>query len=225
MLTAIDAETENFQDVVDVVDGALCPEDDVVVSSDLERTGVGRREKWRAMASSVVIACCVVITAAGLVPTSATSVKVRELFGSPIKETGIRQNWGMFSPDPLQIDVQLAAVVYFEDGSSSDWSPPTQNLFDTSRSERWRKWESRVRLDKNAAHWPIAAHYIASQFADYPSTVVKVQLVRTWTQVPLPPEPNSDRQVQEFQFYEWDHLTSTGTELTRADQVENGSSP
>lgn len=215
VITATYVESEDFDR------GTPRPEDTAGPDSDSKDPRIGR-EGWRTVASSVVVICFAVLTAAGLVPESETSAKVNQIFGTPIGETGLRQNWGVFSPDPLQVEVRLKAVVYFDDGSLVEWSPPTDNVFDTSRSERWRKWESRVRQDAYEAHWPVAAEFIASEFASEPSGVIKVRLVRTWTHVPLPPEPSGDRQVEQFQFYEWDHLTSTGTELGQADQRLTG---
>lgn len=176
------------------------------------------REKWRSVASSAVIIGFVVLVAAALVPNSATSAKLEPMFWPSIRVTGSGQNWGVFSPEPLQTEVRLFAVVYFEDGSSSHWEPPTDNVFDSSRAERWRKWESRVRKDRSSAHWPIASQYIANEFADDSRAVARVRLIRSWTQIPRPPEPNSDRQVNQYQFYEWDNLSSTGSELTQDDQ-------
>jgi len=181
-----------------------------------------RRELWRMIAASIVIVSFVLLTVAGLIPESATSAKVDQVFHAPMKDTGVRQNWSVFSPNPLRTEVRLKAVIYFEDGTSTEWLPATANVFDSSRAERWRKWETRVRQDTHIEYWPIAAEFISNHFTDDPRTVEKVRLVRTWSEVPLPPEPNSNRQVQEFQFYEWDRRTSTGTELTQFDQLPVG---
>ena len=173
---------------------------------------------WRSRLTSLTISFFLVVSLAGLIPESETSSKVDQLVGPAIGVTGIRQNWAVFSPDPLTFEAHTHGVVHFEDGTSVEWRLPFEGVLDSSRAERWRKWESRVRQDDYEAYWPHAAAYIADQYRSSSSSVARVRLVRTWTAVPAPGEPVATRQVNEFHFYEWDPSTETGLVLGQWDQ-------
>lgn len=186
-----------------------------VPSSEPDNSGA----PWRTGLASVVIVCFLVLVVGAAMPESKTSAEVERLLGPTVLLAGFQQGWGVFSPNPSQIDVRTHAIVYFQDGTSQVWEPPTRGRFDSSRSERWRKWEARVRLDSHEAYWPTTAQFVADEFVARPSQVARVRLVRTWSDVPLPPKPNHDREVLDFHFYEWNPLTSVGKVLTRADQL------
>lgn len=173
---------------------------------------------WRSRLISLVVAFFLVVSLAGLLPDSETSSKVDQLVGPAIGVTGIRQNWAVFSPNPLTLEAHTHGVVHFEDGTWVEWRLPVEGVIDSSRAERWRKWESRVRQNDYEAHWPQAAAYIADQYRSSSSPVARVRLVRTWTEVPAPSEPVVPRQVNEFHFYEWDPSTETGLVLDKWDQ-------
>ena len=179
-------------------------------------------EAWRTAAISVVIACFVVLTLASLLPDSETSAAVDRLLDPAVTVTGTYQDWGVFSPNPSQFEGQTHAVVYFEDGSSTEWRPRPNNVFDSTRSERWRKWEARVHLETHEDYWPITAEFIADQYADAPSPVARIRLARRWAEdVPLTRDTPDEREFSEFQFFEWNPATSTGTPLTFSDQLTN----
>ncbi len=180
-------------------------------------------ERVRSGLASLAIAFFLIVSVVGVVPGSETSALLDRLFGPTVTTTGLQQNWGVFSPDPMSIEVETHVLVYFEDGSSTRWDSPGGGRFDSSRSERWRKWESRVRRDENARHWTLAAQYVAGQFESAPSPVISVRLVRSWSAVPPAGEPNATRTYNEFHFYEWDPVTNTGVTLTEADQPTDGS--
>lgn len=183
------------------------------------------RDSWRSAAASVTIAFFLMASFAGLVPDSRTSEAIDRYVGPAVGATGLRQNWGVFAPEPTQTEVQVHAVVYFEDGTSVEWTPRTLGVFDSSRAERWRKWESRIRLDEAEALWPASSTYIADQFAAAASPVARVRLVRTWSDVPPPTEPNDTRELNEFHFYEWNPLTGTGQALLEFDQLTAANRP
>lgn len=192
---------------------------------DLESSGTPTElyrnvETWRTAAVSVVVACFVVLTLASLLPESETSSAVDRLVDPAVRVTGTHQDWGVFSPNPSQFEGQTHAIVYFEDGNSTVWKPRPNNVLDSARSERWRKWEARVHLETHEAYWPVTAKFIADQYSDAPSPVARIRLARRWSNdVPLTRDTPDEREFSEFHFFEWNPATSTGTPLTFSDQL------
>jgi len=87
VLTSTNTESEVSEQVANGPPSSV----DSAVESSLAQPKFDRH-RWRSVASSAVIFCFVLLSAAGLVPESATSAKVDQLFESPIRWTGIGQN-------------------------------------------------------------------------------------------------------------------------------------
>ena len=66
------------------------------------------------------------------------------------------------------------------------------------RFYRWRKWLERVRSDDLRSLWEPTARWIASEYDDRPSAVVKVELVRMFHPNTLHGEPPA---YEEFVYY------------------------
>ena len=108
-----------------------------VVKPDLKavfRRSARLSDTWRKVVASLVIIGFVGLGVAGALPESESSQAAERLLGSGIRVTGVQQNWGVFSPNPLQLEVRTQAVIQLEDGSAREWRPITDGLFDSSRS-------------------------------------------------------------------------------------------
>ncbi len=92
------------------------------------------------------------------------------------------------------------------------------NRVNSPRHERWRKWETRVRLDDNDQYWEASARFVAAKNTSTLNPVVRVRLVRTWSDVPPPSEDNDSREYFVYHFYEWDTANETGRVLGESDQ-------
>lgn len=214
-----DTADSDTRRIPDVAPRATTPTENA--STETGPTGWFRNvETLRTAAASIVIACFAILTLASLLPESETSTAVDRLIDPAVRATGTHQDWGVFSPNPSQFEGQTYAVVYFEDGNSTEWKPRPNNVLDSTRSERWRKWEARAHLETHEAYWPVTAEFIANQYADAPSPVARIRLTRRWAEdVPLTKDTPDEREFSEFQFFEWNPSTSTGTPLTFADQL------
>ena len=73
------------------------------------------------------------------------------------------------------------------------------------REDRWRKWERRIRLDRNDHLWRPTAQWVADRYEDQ-GTVERVVLIRIFSDTP---EPGSgDERVWEtIEFYDYDLTT------------------
>lgn len=110
----------------------------------------------------------------------------------------INQNWALFSPNPSTTSIETYAVITFDDGTTTEYRfPDGDPLVGALREYRWRKFEGRVRLDRNSYLWQPTAEWIAGRYDDPVATVV---LIRRWSETP---EPGTDeqREWQEFAFY------------------------
>lgn len=91
------------------------------------------------------------------------------------------QNWGVFSPDPSMVSVNVHATVTFADGTIERYDYPTfDRVFEVYRNYRFRKYQRRINDDIFDYLRDDGAAYIARQFAgpDFPSEVTSVTLTR-----------------------------------------------
>ena len=92
---------------------------------------------------------------------------------------GAEQAWGVFAPNPRNTSLELQARVTFADGSTAMWELPHGPVVGGNlRFYRWRKWLERVRSDDYRSLWAPTARWIATEFDDHPSEVVRVELIR-----------------------------------------------
>lgn len=108
---------------------------------------------------------------------------LHDRFDAPAREyirvIGAEQAWGVFAPNPRNISIGLEASVTFADGSTATWELPHGSaLGENLRYYRWRKWLERARSDDYKSLWEPTARWIAAQYEDEPSPVVRVQLIR-----------------------------------------------
>ena len=154
-----------------------------------------------------------------ILPTSRSSTLIEPVVEPVRVATGFHQGWALFSPNPLSVEANASAVTFYADGSSELWAPTEDmNRINSTRHERWRKWETRVRLDDNDEYWEATARYVASRSDSSVNPPVRVRLIRSWSDVPPPNEDKDNRVVQVYHFYEWDVVSETGKVLGEADQ-------
>ena len=114
--------------------------------------------------------------------------EIRPHLERPVRALAIDQSWGVFAPNPTRTSVYVSADVTLASGEVVVHEfPDGDDLVGAYRQFRWRKWESRVRLDRNRHMWDDAAEWVARTYAA--DDVAKVSLVRTFSTTP---EPGSD---------------------------------
>lgn len=108
-----------------------------------------------------------------------------------LQTTGLWQEWSMFSPDPLRLNVHIEAKVRYRDGAEISYAlprlhllPPIERVF----SERYRKWSADwLRLDSNRYLWADATGFILRQIPPSPHQAVEsIRLFRVWHEIEDP---------------------------------------
>jgi hypothetical protein len=138
----------------------------------------------------------------------------REEWGAPFQRylrlTGLWQEWGMFSPEPMRTNVHVEALIRFRDGKTAWFTLPRmhrEGLIDRIVLERYRKWiQDWLRLDREHRIWVDAAKFIARQIPTAPGNpVLEVGLFRVWHDIEDP----------QLRFREWGYRIPD-RELSRA---------
>lgn len=169
------------------------------MSERVERSPLGQ-----VLISALVVVLILVEVGTNL-PSSAIERSVGETSNRVVRILGSEQAWGVFAPDPRPTSLQVEGRVTFADGTHATWHlPQGSKLYENLRYYRWRKWLERVRSDSYPEIWDPTARWIASLYADGPSAVTKVELVRRFhdntVEDPQPP-------WQEFTYYTLDLTT------------------
>jgi len=76
-------------------------------------------------------------------------------------ETGLYQDWGIFSPNPQQLVVYLEGHINYPDGTSSVWQLPSRSGLGEYVDFRWREFGNCLRPDDWS--WRPLAEYVAHQ--------------------------------------------------------------
>lgn len=124
---------------------------------------------------------------------------------APATELGLEQDWRVFSPDPFDRSIDMEARVTFDDGSTAVWRPPDHGpVLGAYREYRWQKWRERVILDARSDLWEPTAVWVAARFAEGPSPVASVALVRRWRDhEPLTAAGITEPAWNEFVYFTW----------------------
>jgi hypothetical protein len=119
-----------------------------------------------------------------------------------ITMTSLDQNWGVFSPDPRRISIDIEARVRYSDGGEETLHVPRGNDFYGAYWDyRWWKWVENIRQDSQDELWKPAALWFARKAATHGRRPTQVTLVRRWYDL-LPPGPGPSRGTwHEFAFY------------------------
>lgn len=142
---------------------------------------------------SVFIVFHITATLLWVLPESALRQQLFALPQKYISHVGLWQSWGMFAPEPSNLNLYLSAVVTYRDGSQRSWEwprPEKLDLFSRYREERYRKFTEYGRMDAFSYVWPSMARFAAEQLNNHDpaNPPVRVQLWRHWWFVPPPPQ-------------------------------------
>ena len=170
----------------------------------LESTGAGR------LAISVFVLFTVFSVVVWNLPTSEIKTKSLKVVRPYITLTSLDQNWGVFSPDPRRISIDMVARVQLADGTEETMRVPRGNdVYDAYWDYRWWKWAEWIRQDSQDQLWKPAALWFARKDASEGKKPTRVVLVLRWYDL-LPPGPGPSRGPwHESPFYT---LTLTGSE-------------
>jgi hypothetical protein len=167
---------------------------------------------------SAFIVFHIVATLLWVMPRSDLHNQVRSLTWNYISHVGLWQHWGMFAPQPSNLNAYLSAVVTYQDGSRQEWTWPRMAELDLVAKypkERYRKFAEYARMDRFAFMWPSLAQYAAEvNTTDPTNPPVQVQLWRHWWFVP-PPPANGD--FGEDVPPQWNHYQFFDLPLTPAE--------
>lgn len=124
---------------------------------------------------------------------------------SPATNAGLDQSWSVFSPNPRDQTIHVVATLEYDDGTMTEWTVPDFDpVIGALRSYRWRKWQERVRLDKNERYWESSAAWIADNNLIDGERPRTVRLLRRWTVLaPLTADGIVDNGSNEYEFYVW----------------------
>ena len=139
-------------------------------------------------------------------PASAVRNKL-DVTWQPADQLGLLQDWGVFSPNPRDISLDVRARVEYDDGTVEFWDiPDFDPLIGAYREYRWNKWQERVRLDVRSDLWPSTAAWIAEQHRRNGELPARVVLIRRW----IEHSALVDGQIlvnagwNEFEFFIWE---------------------
>lgn len=122
----------------------------------------------------------------------------------PIMNTvALDQSWSVFAPNPTTISLAVEADVYLANGDVIRHTfPHGDDLIGAYREYRWRKWERRIRLDRNDHLWRHTAEWVAAQYLD-DGVVERVVLLRHFSDTP---EPGSglERRWETVEFFDYE---------------------
>ncbi len=140
---------------------------------------------------SAAIVFQIVAVLVWLLPASRARGAVSGVTDRYINYAGLWQSWGMFAPEPANLNLYIHALITYRDGTQRAWSFPRMNRLDyftRYRLERYRKYEEYAHLDSYSFLWPDLARWVAAQNPGTPANPpVLVTLIRTWWEIPPPP--------------------------------------
>ncbi len=119
-------------------------------------------------------------------PSSEVRSELRPGLRPVVNAMAIDQSWSVFAPNPTSVSIAVEADVYLADGEVIRHRfPHGDDLIGAYREYRWRKWERRVRLDRNDHLWRRTAEWVAAQYVDA-GPVERVVLLRSFSDTPEP---------------------------------------
>ena len=132
-------------------------------------------------------------------PDSEVRSEIRPALRPVVNAAAFDQSWSIFAPNPTTVSLAVEADVYLGDGEVIRYKfPHGDDVVGAYREYRWRKWERRVRLDRNDHLWEPTAEWVAAQFRD--EHVAKVVLVRRFSDTPEPGS-NDERVWESAEFF------------------------
>ena len=145
-------------------------------------------KKW--IIQVFILVHCVAIFSWAYPYPSALRKRTKTFFEPYLSVAGLRQNWSMFAPNPMSINLYVDADIKFKDGTRKIWSFPRVSklgFFEKLFQERERKWTvDAVRLDEHSNTWPYLAKYVARTQWDDKNPPITVSLNRHWSNIAAP---------------------------------------
>ena len=157
-------------------------------------------------AGRIAISVFVLFTVFSLVvwnlPSSEIKRKALKVARPYITLTSLDQNWGVFSPDPRRISIDIEARVSLADGTEETMHVPRGNdVYGAYWDYRWWKWAEWIRQNSQDQLWKPAALWFARKAAAEGKTPTQIVLVRRWSSL-FPPGPGPSRgSWNEYAFY------------------------
>lgn len=142
-------------------------------------------------------------------PESDRRDELREQIDPVVNAAAMRQGWGVFSPNPTRTTHITFARISFVDGHEDTFEAPHPGPWvGSTRSERWRKWETRVFKDTHTSLRLPAARWVAERYGG-PEEVVEVELVHLRSPSP-DPRTDEPRIWEADVFFRYDPATDRG---------------
>jgi hypothetical protein len=141
-----------------------------------------------------------------------------------LQSTGLWQDWGMFSPEPLRLNLHVEAKIRYQNGGEVTYALPRLHRLprlERILMERYRKWEvDWLRLDESRYLWSDGTRFILKQLPVDPGNPLEsIRLIRRWHEIEDP----------RIRFREWGYRVSdselTSFEFTnqKVDRLKAGS--
>ncbi|MEM7284965.1 MAG: hypothetical protein AAF480_01315 [Actinomycetota bacterium] len=143
-------------------------------------------------------------------PSSELRSELRPGLRPVVNAVAIDQSWSVFAPNPTTVSLAVEADVHLSSGEVIRHRfPHGDDFIGAYREYRWRKWERRIRLDRNDHLWRPTAQWVAAQYEDV-GPVRRVVLIRTFSETPEP-GTGADRVWETVEFYDYDATTGERT--------------
>lgn len=185
------------------------------------QAGVVRYGLPKRIAISAFIVFHIAATLLWIAPNSSIKQELLPKVRNYISYVGLWQAWGMFAPNPSNLNMTLGATVTYQDGSTAEWKFPRMHelpLVERYGRERYRKYQEYAYQDSFAPIWPSLVRYIADQMNTDPNNPpAQVVLNRNWWFVPKPPASGdiSTDPPHTWNRYEFFKMTITPLDLQR----------
>lgn len=132
-------------------------------------------------------------------PESEVRSEIRPALRPVVNAVAFDQSWKVFAPNPTTVSLAVEADVHLGTGEIVRYKfPHGDDFVGAYREYRWRKWERRIRLDRNDHLWEPTAEWVAAGFGD--GEVDKVVLVRRFSDTPVPGS-NDERVWESVEFF------------------------
>ncbi len=142
-------------------------------------------------------------------PESDRRDELREAIEPVVNTFALNQGWGVFAPNPTRTTHVTQGRIIFHDGHEETFDPPHPGPWiGSTRSERWRKWETRVWDDGYVSLRLPTARWLADRNGG-PDEVAEVELVHL--QSPSPDPTGDEARGWEAEvFYRYDPSDDRG---------------
>ncbi|HVE47152.1 MAG TPA: hypothetical protein VNA57_10460 [Acidimicrobiales bacterium] len=144
--------------------------------------------RWGRVLLSVVLTVVLCAVLVVNLPPSHTRDTQMKVFRPILSSTGLRQNWGVFAPNPPRSTREFLARIDYADGTSEAWRPPKGGKgLSAYRYYRWRKLSDAAQSrNDRAVLWRPLARWIAREHGREGARVVRVQFIRQRLATPAP---------------------------------------